>query len=282
MMRFRLVSDLHLDFDSKSAPKHVHPSEHLWMPASLPDDHDTVLVIAGDLWVESKFLKMEDIEGKTWLERVARRFKAVVFVLGNHDYWGCRFDKVHDEVDALIAERGLSNAHLLRAGRSVIVDGVKFIGDTLWTDFNNADYAVLSNAAQIMNDYKYARNTESYRKLKPTDVLHAHRLQRDAIFKSLEEEIPTVVVVHMAPSYQSVHDRYRSVSDEILNYLYFTELGNKIAYEVGPHLKFVCHGHMHNSFDYMIGAARVLCNPRGYGKENKAFDDTQIFVVDTP
>lgn len=282
MMRFRLVSDLHLDFDSKSAPKRAHPSEHLWMPASLPDDHDMVLVIAGDLWVESKFLKMEDIEGKTWLERVAHRFKAVVFVLGNHDYWGSRFDEVHDEVDALIAERGLSNAHLLRAGRSVIVDGVKFVGDTLWTDFNNADYAVLSNAAQIMNDYKYIRNTESYRKLKSTDVLHAHRLQRDAIFKSLEEVIPTVAVVHMAPSYQSVSDRYRNVSDEILNYLYFTELGNKIAYEVGPHLKFVCHGHMHNSCDYMIGDARVLCNPRGYGKENRAFDDTQIFVVETP
>jgi hypothetical protein len=37
------------------------------------------------------------------------------------------------------------------------------------------------------------------------------------------------------------------------------------------------HGHMHDSFDYRVGAGRVICNPCGYlrrggGNENAAFD----------
>jgi len=33
------------------------------------------------------------------------------------------------------------------------------------------------------------------------------------------------------------------------------------------------HGHTHESFDYRIGKARVVCNPRGYVsvEENKGF-----------
>ena len=36
------------------------------------------------------------------------------------------------------------------------------------------------------------------------------------------------------------------------------------------------HGHTHDSFDYVVNGARVLCNPRGYAKdgvnENALFD----------
>jgi hypothetical protein len=31
-----------------------------------------------------------------------------------------------------------------------------------------------------------------------------------------------------------------------------------------PQIKYFSHGHTHDSFDYMIGGCRVICNPRGY------------------
>jgi hypothetical protein len=42
------------------------------------------------------------------------------------------------------------------------------------------------------------------------------------------------------------------------------------------------HGHTHDTFDYMIGSTKVVCNPRGYIKyEQRAdeFDPNIIFEV---
>ncbi len=39
------------------------------------------------------------------------------------------------------------------------------------------------------------------------------------------------------------------------------------------------HGHTHTSFDYRIGASRIVCNPHGYGDENEAFDPGLVLDV---
>jgi hypothetical protein len=36
-----------------------------------------------------------------------------------------------------------------------------------------------------------------------------------------------------------------------------------------PRIKLFVHGHMHDSFDYMIDNCRVICEPYGYSHENK-------------
>jgi hypothetical protein len=49
-----------------------------------------------------------------------------------------------------------------------------------------------------------------------------------------------------------------------------------------PQIKMWTHGHTHDTFDYMIGSTRVVCNPRGYIKyEQRAdeFDPNIIFEV---
>ena len=44
------------------------------------------------------------------------------------------------------------------------------------------------------------------------------------------------------------------------------------------------HGHTHDSFDYRLGATRVVCNPRGYAPggvvENACFDPQLVLEVD--
>ena len=39
-----------------------------------------------------------------------------------------------------------------------------------------------------------------------------------------------------------------------------------------PNIKLWCHGHIHQSKDYMIGNTRIICNPRGY----EAWDEVNL------
>ena len=39
------------------------------------------------------------------------------------------------------------------------------------------------------------------------------------------------------------------------------------------------HGHTHTSFDYRIAGTRVVCNPKGYGTENTAFDPGLVVEI---
>jgi hypothetical protein len=40
-----------------------------------------------------------------------------------------------------------------------------------------------------------------------------------------------------------------------------------------PQIKVWTHGHTHETFDYMVGTTRIVCNPRGYdGYEERAYN----------
>jgi hypothetical protein len=43
------------------------------------------------------------------------------------------------------------------------------------------------------------------------------------------------------------------------------------------------HGHTHHQRDYMLGRARVVCNPRGYPEETgESFDPALVVEVQSP
>lgn len=39
-------------------------------------------------------------------------------------------------------------------------------------------------------------------------------------------------------------------------------------------------GHTHDSFDYKVSETRVICNPKGYGSENKDFNPNLIIHLE--
>jgi hypothetical protein len=65
---------------------------------------------------------------------------------------------------------------------------------------------------------------------------------------------PTVVVTHFAPSRLSIHPRF---AGSPLNACFTSDLAAHIG-RWQPRLWL--HGHTHDSFDYRIGATRVVCN----------------------
>jgi hypothetical protein len=70
----------------------------------------------------------------------------------------------------------------------------------------------MMEAAQCMNDYKVIRIGSNYRKLNPDDTLKFHKKSKQFLIERLEQfkDTKTWVLTHHAPSYQSVHPKYRS------------------------------------------------------------------------
>jgi hypothetical protein len=98
--------------------------------------------------------------------------------------------------------------------------------------------------------------------MNPDDTLKFHKKSKQFLLDTLPmfKNQKVWVLTHHAPSYQSVHPKYRSAG--IANGAYVSDLDDLIF--DNPNIKYWSHGHTHESFDYMIGGCRVICNPHGY------------------
>lgn len=272
-MRVLILSDLHLEF----AP---------FEPAS--DLEFDVAILAGDIHSPAK-------RAVQW---AADRLhgKPVVYLLGNHEYYDGRLDTTLAEARGEVEG---SNVHLLD-GDEVVINGVRFLGATLWTDFaltietpegpiSDVGRA-MKMATNLLNDYALIRTVDESaepdtwrykqgRKLQAADTLRIHQAQRAWLHDRLAESFagPTVVVTHHAPHRGSLAQRY---ADDWSSGAFITELPETF-FDV-PVLW--VHGHTHQRFDYQVRSCRIICNPRGYvnwsGRiENKAFDPGLVIDV---
>lgn len=282
MKYLRIASDIHLDFDIdvfnrsrrtlSPEVKEAGEMAFLWLPKPQDEDSDTTMVLAGDLWTSRKFLSRKYNDGQSWLEKVAHQFKYVILVLGNHDYWGGNISDEHKKVNSDLTSLGLKNVFLLE-NNTVVLDGIKFVGATLWTDFNKHDTAVLMDAANLMNDYKKIRYSGSYSKVRPSQIAFIHNQSKSYIFNNAIKDNPEqklVVVTHMPPSINSIDQKFRD-NPKNQNYLYYSDLEDEISQ---TDIDLWIHGHTHNAVNYSIGKTRVVSNPRGYATElTQGFND---------
>ena len=282
----RLMSDLHLNVDANSfrqtrlltteSVKIRDEMDLLYVPTPLPEDRDTILVIAGDFWSDGRFYSRLDKDGISWISKISKNFHSVVMVLGNHDYWGCKLDKEPNVVKQALLDQSLSNCYLLE-NDTVIIGNVKFVGATLWTSFNNGHPLTMMIASGHMNDYKYIikQTGPEYHKVKPRDILEKYIRSKEYIFNNTNKDHDgqmLIVVTHMAPSNLSVHEKYKNSRDDESNFLYYSDLGIEVCYS---EIDYWFHGHMHDPFNYKLGDTTVICNPRGYaGMESNKFDET--------
>lgn len=244
-MRIRILSDLHLESR---------------LPWRWPDDRGDydLVVVAGD--IESSCTgAVEALAG----------LRLAVFVPGNHEHFG---HILQDNVEAgRAAARGTSIAFLARD--VAIVDGVRFIGATLWTDYSLFRTAKPSMiyAGQTLDDHKLIRYREQsghVARFMPWHTRAEHLVDLEFIAAALAtpHDGPTVVVTHHLPSIRSIAPKFASSA---LNPAFASDLDHLIL-QHQPALWI--HGHTHEACDYWLGATRVICNPRGYGDENKSFD----------
>lgn len=267
-MKIKLVSDLHLEFSDINITN---------------DEGCDVLILSGDIMVAQDLhdhpepantVDQAAIANGTglgrrqqsaqrfrdFLKRCSFQFPHVVYVAGNHEFYHGKF---FAGIDYLREECGkYPNIHFLERD-TVTIDGVVFVGGTLWTDCNKFDPLTLHTLRDMMNDFRIIRHDlAGYRTLKPADIAERHKKTLD-YFKLVladHKEDRCVVVGHHSPSFQSVHPQY--AHDTLMNGGYHSDLSEFILDH--PQIKLWTHGHTHHPFDYTVGDTRVVCNPRGY------------------
>ena len=257
-MKIQIVSDLHLEFSDINIQNEMGAD---------------VLILGGDIMLAEKVLKPESEYGvrfRDFLKRVSFQFPHVIYIAGNHEFYGGHFHKSLDNLREACAVH--DNIYFLERDTKII-DDVLFVGGTLWTDMNKHDPMTLHAVRDMMNDYRAITDDKlGYTKLKPATTAERHRETRDYIKHILSENktMKTVVVGHHTPSFQSCHEQYSG--DYLMNGAYHSDL-TEIMLD-NPQVKLWTHGHTHHPFDYVVGETRVICNPRGYHQTNGWSEDT--------
>jgi predicted phosphodiesterase len=245
-MKLHVLSDLHTEF----------------APFELPSTDADVLVLAGDVGT-----------GLGGLELAAEwaRVRPVVYVAGNHEYYRQAIPRL---TRRLSAEAKGTGVHFLE-DRAVEVGGVRFLGCTLWTDFDLFGERMYSaQAAQAaMNDFRLIRKDPEFRRFLPGDARQIHQKSLRWLVETLETPFdgPTVVVTHHAPGLQSVQPHFR---DHPVTAAYASDL----EWLLDGRAALWIHGHTHFSADYQVGGTRVLSNQRGYPDEPADGFDPELVV----
>lgn len=242
-MKIHILSDLHLEFSDRHPP---------WTPPATGAD---VVILAGDIDNGTRAID--------WAERTFPD-QTVLYVPGNHEFYDGDLGEVRE---ALAARSAASpNVRTLDDG-TWASGGVRFIGTTLWTDFElfGADQRepAIAESLKYVVDFRAIGDGPGQR-FTPARSLALHAASLAFLEQALRapHDGDTVVVTHHGPHPASVHPRWAADLTSAAFVSDLTRLMGKARLWV--------HGHTHDSFDYEIGGTRVIANPMGYRKSNWA------------
>lgn len=270
-MWLRIASDTHLEFHNPDTidDRTIFPED--------TRDSRTTLILAGDIVLASKLH-----EYRKFFRGLSSRFRWVLYVPGNHEYYKNTIAGMSENIMAVLSEPGMEKIVFLD---NVALDlgGVVVFGATLWTDMDKNNPLVFNEARECMPEFRGLTRREDGEKFTPEDSYQMHTETIERIRNFIEEPTDRVkiIVTHHAPSCLSVAPRFKG---NPLNGAFCSQLDENIS-ESGPQLWI--HGHMHDPCDYVMGRTRVICNPLGYpnhGDEGKYFNgslfvDTDIFAT---
>lgn len=266
-MKIQLLSDLHLEFFKPSTKKNY----------TISKDAD-VIAMVGDINLGVAALieceEVAEISGKP-----------VIFVPGNHEFY-------HGDIRELskVYRKGAKGVHVLLGNNypdikkeemCVEIDGVRFLGGTLWTDFRLYEGSMsmpsqneaLQLVGQSLNDFKIIKRGDNLFTAK--DSLKAHEEALKVIKKVLDTPFngKNVLITHHGVHKNSIHKKYLPPVHALetkakipgdngywrINSGFVSHLPELVA-----KIDLCLHGHIHNSMDYMVGNTRIVANPRGY------------------
>jgi Icc-related predicted phosphoesterase len=265
-MKIKLASDLHLEFSPHTT---IRQNE-------TPVD---ILVLAGDICVGDYFTRPVESPYYQVAHNFDRffaiasdEFENVIYVLGNHEHYRGYIDRTLDDIREALSK--YKNIHILN-DQFVDIGDTRFIGSTLWTDMHRGDPLTMETLRHGMNDFKLIEKKATHQKFLPKDALAVYIQSRKFIFDTAKTHDKCVVVSHHAPSEMSVHPRYRY--DYHMNGGYYSNIEDEIIDH--PSIKAWMHGHMHDSFAYMLGSTSVYCNPKGYNDQNPHYNRNFVYEL---
>lgn len=194
----------------------------------------------------------------------------IVYVLGNHEYEGKRKEEVISKLKEQL--KSFPQIHILE-NESIILEGIKFIGTTLWSNFEgsgiNSKQEVKNWAKTNIVDFSqiFVQNpnpigfSPKYITWSPDEMEKEFNKAYSFLNYELKDnpfDGPKFVVTHFAPSLKSGHPKFK---DNLMNAYWVNDLEELMGFS-----DYWVHGHTHESFQYNIEGTEVICNPRGYSK----------------
>lgn len=270
-MKIQILSDLHREFSWTADPTR----EEVTAWSKIKNAQADLTVLAGDTHTKGR-----------GIELAAQMFpdRPVIMVAGNHEFYSAVYPSHMEDLKERAAE--FPAIHLLENG-AVEIDGVVFLGCTLWTDCKlwlaglyAGLYTYPTTLQKLQNCMKdYSRITfldgKQYRRLKPEDLIQVHARSVQWLREQFEiyKGKKVVVVTHHAPSFRSVPEDYTRdiVSAAFASHLDELVEASEAAYWI--------HGHNHGTSDYCIGKTRVVANPKGYPGETTKFKPGLVVEV---
>jgi hypothetical protein len=270
-VKIQLLSDLHLE---------VHP---LYQPRPAPEAQ--LLVLAGDIgsYQNGSLLAGDDFG----LERFSPRLGwpvPVLYVPGNHEYDNFDFDVAHQRLRETCERLGITWLE-----REVVtMERVRFVGTTLWADFDalvtdqdrsRADQAVVlkkrGKAFRAANYYLQKTGTTrgGEAMLAPAwreQALVCEQWLRRALAEPFDGT--TVAITHFAPTLRSADPRYGLTPGT-------AGFCNSLD-ELLPLAQLWLHGHLHCQRDYLAGGCRIVANTLGYAARGEQEGFREQFVLD--
>ena len=259
-MKLREVSDVHSEFYGEDEIARIS----LRILPPLPDDHNTVLLLAGDIGSMSRPECLVN-----FLDAVCPRFDTVLYIPGNHESYGGDIQTTPDKIRALT--KHIPNIYFNHAANAPITGrNTRIHMHTLWTDFDKENPMSMYEAGERMNDYRLIRNGGYV--LSPQDTLEFHK-EHLAI---LEDDIlpGDIVMTHHTPSLQCIPTEY---ADDRVNGAYHSDLEDLIIRKKPSY--WFC-GHTHTAKTLKIGDTTVIINPHGYGKHYTKNGYNPLLVVE--
>ncbi|WP_353218986.1 metallophosphoesterase [Salinisphaera sp. S4-8] len=252
-----MLSDLHLEF--YDVPER----------AGIRDDVDCdLLVLAGDIHVGTR--------GIDWAAHTFER--PVLYVLGNHEFYGQDYTTlVHGAREAAASYPNVS----LLENDEVTVDGVRFLGATLWSGLESPHYTKAEVAAlgrSMLMDFRRIRDGDGY--ITPEMLSRHYHETTGWLAAKIDRAAPAVVITHFAPSAATplLHPQFGD--HPLAPYFH-----NNLEHLMGAGVTAWIYGHNHWSARTDITApdgfsTSVLSNQLGYPHERAGFDPGFVLEIE--
>ncbi|MBB6557467.1 hypothetical protein HNP48_000131 [Acidovorax soli] len=242
-MKILVLSDLHVEF----AP---------FRPMLRSAASANVVVLADDI--------QQGNLAPSWARRTFPD-KLLVLVAGNHEFYHGHWERT---LDSIRNAARLHEVHFLE-DTAVTIGEARFLGTTLWTDFEyfgaELRHAATLAAQRYMADYRLIEGCT------PHATVERHNVSRAWLERELSTPVARVrhvVVTHRYPRKDSTPEQYQ---DELST----AAFGSEFPEHMFGGVDLWAHRHTHSSFDYRVSGCRVVCTPRVYpiNKEKTVYEN---------
>lgn len=209
------------------------------------------LVLAGDIGNPNEPAKLQVY--KQFLTLCKDKYKEIILVPGNHEYYDCDYNRQSSK-NILKKMCNELNIHLLDR-ESKIIDGIKFIGATLWSLIDKPSIDSIA-------DFKYDvfDSQVSY----VCEFVDDFRFIKNELDKTVNDTMPVIVVTHHLPSSTLVHSKYRNSTS---NSAFCTNILDRLYLDK---VKYWFCGHTHEYMQSNYGRTTLIVNPVGYPQETRS------------